>query len=207
MAPLSRGAGVPPPTRKPCVGTLDGTTGRLHPPVSTAAAPFRVNCSARQRVRPRTHRPSVQAFRHPVSGLATPGRFSPFGRVSRSSGPTTRGVLRPLLTSASRSEALASPSVPRGTRCRPPGVSSTAFRAQPPDLRSALLMDMDFAVTCPLVRRSRLRSGSCPSARAFAPRFLQTPPRDDALALRYPSPPSGWEGTFTPQLSNMLGTQ
>jgi hypothetical protein len=27
-------------------------------------------------------------------------------------------------------------------------------------------------------------SGSCPSSRGFAPRFLQTPPRDDALALR-----------------------
>src|SRR5436190_5796749 len=30
-----------------------------------------------------------------------------------------------------------------------------------------------------------LGSGSCTSARAFAPRFFQTPPRDDALALRY----------------------
>ena len=29
-----------------------------------------------------------------------------------------------------------------------------------------------------------LVSGSCPSGRGFAPRFLQTPPRDDALALR-----------------------
>src|ERR1019366_7027287 len=29
-----------------------------------------------------------------------------------------------------------------------------------------------------------LLSGSCPSAHAFAPRFLQTSPRDDALALR-----------------------
>src|SRR5436190_11341137 len=30
-----------------------------------------------------------------------------------------------------------------------------------------------------------LGSGSCTSARTFAPRFFQTPPRDDALALRY----------------------
>ncbi len=67
---------------------------------------------------------------------------------------------------------------------RSPEVSSTAFRAQPPDLRFASLMDMDFAVNCPLAQRSRLKSGSCPSARAFAPRFLQTPPHDDALALR-----------------------
>jgi len=28
-------------------------------------------------------------------------------------------------------------------------------------------------------------SGSCTSARTFAPRFLQTPPCGDALALRY----------------------
>ena len=38
-------------------------------------------------------------------------------------------------------------------------VSSTVFRAQPPDLRFASLMDMDFAVSCPLVRHSRLVSG------------------------------------------------
>ena len=72
------------------------------------------------------------------------------------------------------------------TRDRPPEVSSTAFHAQPPDLRSAPLMDTDFAAICPLVQRSRLLSGSCPSARVFAPRFLQTPPHDDALALRLP---------------------
>src|SRR5271163_4255086 len=35
--------------------------------------------------------------------------------------------------------------------------------------------------------------------------FLQTPPRGDALALRYPSPPSGWDGTCTRKLSNMHG--
>ena len=70
------------------------------------------------------------------------------------------------------------------THGRSPKVSSTAFSAQPPDLRSAPLMDMGFAVSCLLARRSRLKSGSCPSARAFAPRFLQTPPHDDALAVR-----------------------
>ena len=42
-----------------------------------------------------------------------------------------------------------------------------------PDLRSASLMEVD-AVRCPLVRRSRLISGFCPSTRTFAPRFLQT---------------------------------
>jgi dienelactone hydrolase len=33
-------------------------------------------------------------------------------------------------------------------------------------------MDMDFAIRCPLVRRLRLLSGSCSSARTFASRFL-----------------------------------
>src|SRR5713101_7482013 len=61
---------------------------------------------------------------------------------------------------------------------RPPEVSSTACGAQPPDLRPAFLMDMDFAVNRPLVPRSRLfLSGFCPSARAFAPRFFRTQPR------------------------------
>ena len=66
-----------------------------------------------------------------------------------------------------------------------PEVSSTAFCAQPPNLRLASLIDMGFAIICPLPPRSRLRSGSCTLARAFALRFLQTPPPDDALALRY----------------------
>ena len=66
---------------------------------------------------------------------------------------------------------------------RSPEVSSTAFRASPPNLRFALLMDRGFAKPGPLAQRSRLIFGFCPSARTFAPRFLQTPPRDDALAL------------------------
>jgi len=38
---------------------------------------------------------------------------------------------------------------------------------------------MGFAIIGPLARRSRLRFGSSTLARAFAPRFLQTPPHDD----------------------------
>ena len=67
---------------------------------------------------------------------------------------------------------------------RSPEVSSTAFRASPPNLRFAPLMEMGFAVTGLLAQRLRLISGSSSSARTFAMRFLQTPPRDDALALR-----------------------
>ena len=67
---------------------------------------------------------------------------------------------------------------------RSPEVSSTAFRASPPNLRFAPLMEMGFAKPGPLAQRSRLISGFCSSARTFAPRFLQTPTHGDALALR-----------------------
>src|ERR1019366_2345009 len=77
------------------------------------------------------------------------------------------------------------------TCSRSPEISSIAFHAQPPNLRFASLIDMGFAIIGPLARRSRLRSGSCTLARAFAPRFLQTPPRGDAPAFRYPSPSIG----------------
>lgn len=90
---------------------------------------------------------------------------------------------------------------------RSPEVSTTAFCAQPPDLRLTPLMDMDLAIIRSLVRRPRLLSGSCPSAHAFARHFLQTPSHGNAFALRYPSPPSGWGKTLTSKLSYMLGTR
>src|SRR5262249_28272622 len=84
-------------------------------------------------------------------------------------------------------------SVAEATRSRSPGVSSAAFCAQPPDLRFAPLMDMDFAVSCPLVRHWRLISGFCPSTRTFDPCFFQTPPRGGSpCIITRPSPPSGW---------------
>src|SRR4029077_19437747 len=76
---------------------------------------------------------------------------------------------------------------------RPPGVSSAVFRAQSPNLRFAPLMDMDFAVSCPLVRHWRLISGFCPSTRTFDPCFFQTSPRGGSpCIITRPSPPSGW---------------
>src|SRR5262249_6487174 len=75
---------------------------------------------------------------------------------------------------------------PSGTPRRSPGVSSCTVDAQPLDLRLRSLMDMDFVPSCALVRPQRLLSSFCSSARTFAPRFLQTPPRGGALALRYP---------------------
>jgi hypothetical protein len=87
---------------------------------------------------------------------------------------------------------------------RSPEVSSTAFHAQPPNLPPVDLMDMGFAITCSLAAVGLL-SGSCSSARAFAPRFFQAPPRGECyftLALRH-----DFKGTFTLKLSDMLGTQ
>ena len=72
------------------------------------------------------------------------------------------------------------------THSRSPEVSSTAFRTQPPNLQPSALDG--YGLRCHWPARPApvcLRSGSCTSARTFAPRFFQTPPRDDALALRY----------------------
>src|SRR5712675_1979779 len=103
----------------------------------------------------------------------------------------------PLLTSALRSDRLTAPSVAEATQSRSPGVSSVAFRAQSPGLRFASLMDMDFAVSGPLVRRLRLVPDVCPSTRTFAIRFLQTSPRGDSpCVVANPSPPSGWVEDF-----------
>lgn len=68
---------------------------------------------------------------------------------------------------------------------RPPGVRHVTVTARTPNLQSASLPQMeDFAVTCPLVPDApRLISGSCSSSRSFGFGFLQTPPRDDALAV------------------------
>jgi hypothetical protein len=59
----------------------------------------------------------------------------------------------------------------------------------------------DFAVACPLVSTvPHLLSGACPSPRTFVPRVLQTPPREDALALlvSFGSTPT-WTGDLHPR--------
>jgi hypothetical protein len=86
---------------------------------------------------------------------------------------------------------------------RSPEVSSTAFDAPPPDLPPVSLMDMGFAVLCPLARHPRpliwflfigsrlcstLLSGSAPAAGVISPlRFAMT------------SPPSGCQRDFHPR--------
>jgi hypothetical protein len=58
----------------------------------------------------------------------------------------------------------------------------------------------DFAVTCPLVPGvPHLISGSCSSPRTFGLGFLQTSPRDDALALLLAfGAAHTWHGDFHP---------
>src|SRR5258707_9741667 len=94
---------------------------------------------------------------------------------------------------------------------RSPEVSSTAFDAQPPDLPPVSLMDMGFAVMCPLARHRRPRirflfigSRLC-SALLSGPasrRVLFHPCASLCLHLHQVV-----KGTFTLKLSNMLGTK
>src|SRR5215467_2561777 len=99
------------------------------------------------------------------------------------------GALPPTMPSADFCAAVRSPcgnlSLVTETQRRPPEVRPTAFAARPPDLPPRPLMAVDFAINCSLVRPGRPHYPvNCPSGRGFAPRCLQTPPRDDALALR-----------------------
>src|ERR1041384_6876564 len=57
-----------------------------------------------------------------------------------------------------------------------------------------------YALRCHLPARPTpyASSGSCSSAPVSSLRFLQTFRRRNALALCYPSPPSGWDGDFHP---------
>ena len=64
------------------------------------------------------------------------------------------------------------------------------------------LMDMDFAVSRPLVRHWRLLFGFCPSTRTFVPCFLRTSPRSDSpCIITRPSPPSGRSEDFHLQVT------
>jgi hypothetical protein len=95
-----------------------------------------------------------------------------------------------------------------GTDGRSPEVSSTAFRTQPPDLQPVPLMDMGFAVICPLARHRMplirfLSIGSyvC-SALLPDPASQRRPCASLSLHLHQVV-----KGTLTPKLSYMLGTQ
>ena len=101
---------------------------------------------------------------------------------------------------------------------RPPEVSSTAFNAQPPNLQPTPLIDMDFVVSCQLVRHCMPQIRFLYIGSRFWPTLLwstllwSTLLSDPAsrrrpcasLSLRLHQPV---KRTFTFKLSNMLGTQ
>ena len=94
--------------------------------------------------------PIVRAFTHRSRlGLSV---APPFGLECLNQPCRLHGLLCPLLTPAPRSGPLAVPSAKVGTWRRPPWVSSIAFPAPLPNLQPWPLMNMDFAVRCPLVR-------------------------------------------------------
>jgi len=93
------------------------------------------------------------------------------------------------------------------THSRSPEVSSTAFRTQPSDLQPVPLMDMGFTVSCPLARHRMphirflfIGSHVC-STLPSDPASRRRPCASLSLHLHQVV-----KGTFTPKLSNMLGT-
>src|SRR5262249_34111583 len=95
-----------------------------------------------------------------------------------------RRLLCPRLTSAPRSDRLATTPVPRDTaqtsRGKTDRLRHTPAGSTTPTLDGRGLRDHWLAPPAGLASLSC----SCPSGRDFAPRFLQTSSRDDALALR-----------------------
>jgi len=118
-------------------------------------------------------------FRHCSASLALPASdlIRPLLTPPRYSAPVSK---RP--ASILRSTGEASRGKTRYLRCIDAGFMT---EGNPRGIKHILLPQMeDFAVTCPLVPNvPHLISGSCSSSRSFGLGFLQTPPRDDALAL------------------------
>ena len=94
------------------------------------------------------------------------------------------------------------------TNGRSPEVSSTAFRTQPADLQPVPLMDMGFAVIRPLARHRMplirfLYIGSCVCSTLLSDPASRRR-RCASLSLHLHQVV---KRTFTPKLSNMLGTR
>ena len=162
-------------------------------PLSTHELPVLLATPNRSGLRPSfPARPiCCSAFRHWSASLALPTAW-------------------PTMPSADFCAAVRSPhgslSSEIGTRRRPPQVSSIAFPAPLPDLQPWPLMDMDFAISCPLVRPRMprypisVRQVAVLLHTSFRRRLAMTP-----LRFANPSPPSGWIGDFHPQAIEHAG--
>src|SRR6266704_3186670 len=93
------------------------------------------------------------------------------------------------------------------THSRSPEVSSTAFRAQPPNLQPTPLMDMGFVVICQLARRRMPQIRFLYIGSHVCSTLLSDPPSPErpcaSLSLHLHQVV---KRTFTLELSNMLGT-
>ena len=93
------------------------------------------------------------------------------------------------------------------THSRSPEVSSTAFRTQPPNLQPVPLMDMGFAVIGQLARHRMPQIRFLYIGSYICSTLLSDPPSPErpcaSLSLHLHQVV---KGTFTPKLSNMLGT-
>lgn len=153
------------------------------------------------------------AFR-PSANAAFLAAVTPFGPSSHVGGGSRlqRCCLRGATTAAADFwPAISRPCGPpspdeSGQPTRSPEVSSTVFDTRSPDLRFAALMEMDFAVTCQLVRHLRLRSGSCPSTRVFAFSFFQTRSRETSPWSQLSFNSISLDRDFHPEPPNMVGT-
>ena len=106
----------------------------------------------------------------------------------------------PLLTPAGRSAMIAHRAVPLDSRQTSRGQRSDLLCLDAGLIKYAPWWMEDVMVACPLVPSvPHLSSGACPSPRTCVPRVLQTPPRGDALALRWSfgSTPT-WTGDLHP---------
>jgi len=94
-------------------------------------------------------------------------------------------LLCPLLISAVRSKSIAQLSVFPYTQDRPPRGKTLNFHCVNAQFIKRIPVQMEGLIaTCPLApNTSHLRLGSCTPPRNFTLDFLQTPPRDDAIAL------------------------
>jgi hypothetical protein len=155
------------------------------------------------------HLPACQPRVHPRCPFDTsPDAISPlhYGQLLPSTvqafSALTARLLCPRLTAAGRSERIPPPSVLcQDTRQISRGQPSYRLCISARVIKHSPGWMEDFAGPCPLAPAvPHLLSGSCPSPHTFAPRFLQTPPRGDALALHVSFGSTyTWTGDFHPR--------
>ena len=183
---------------------MDTWLSECRPAASVSASPAAGVGASPSRTGPETSEPGLLLLR--PRGLTRDGSYlplplTPYGDRLGLHPPQGRTTMPAADFCHAIKEPRDSLSPEIGTRGRSPEVSSTPFRTRPPNLRPHRLMDMGFAVGGPL---APLRT---PSIRflyvrpCFGYRFLQTPPRGDALASRLSFSSIRMDGGLSPPRS------